>query len=114
MLMGSVTSRAWKSASLNWIVRRAPRQKSIASRTVDFPLSPGPIRQLIPSDGSQVNDRMLRNRAISILRILAKMFAPSDTRHLMKISQWRGDVLMEGVQATYAVRNHHAETNSDS
>jgi hypothetical protein len=52
-----------------WRFRLAPRQKSIASRTVDFPLSPGPIRQLTPGAGSQIISLMQRKFSIVILRM---------------------------------------------
>jgi hypothetical protein len=60
-----------ESASVNCRFRRAPRQKSIASRMVDFPLSPGPIRQLMPAEGDQVSCLMLRKFSIVIWRIRA-------------------------------------------
>ena len=60
IVIGTSTLSAWKSASVNWTVRWAPRQRSIALRTVDYPLSPGPIRQLMPLDRTQVSSVMLR------------------------------------------------------
>jgi hypothetical protein len=53
--IGSSTSRAWKSASENDALLRAPRQRSIASSTDDLPASPGPhetihARRRLPFD----------------------------------------------------------------
>ena len=53
MVIGTSTFMAKKSMSPNELLRRAPRQRSIASRILDFPLSPGPMRQLMPGDGAQ-------------------------------------------------------------
>ncbi len=55
MLIEFVMSRPKKSASEIWIFRLAPKHRSIASNTVDLPLSPGPIKQLIPGVGYQTN-----------------------------------------------------------
>jgi len=54
MLIEFVTSKPKKSESENWTLRLAPRHRSIASNTVDLPLSPGPIRQLMPGVGHQL------------------------------------------------------------
>jgi hypothetical protein len=56
---------------VNWMFRRAPRQKSMASRIEDFPLSPGPIKQLMPGEGSHINFLIPRKLSISTARILA-------------------------------------------
>ena len=59
------------TCQLVWVNRyRAPRQRSIASRTVVLPLSPGPIRQLRPGEGCQLSKRTVRKFWISTLQIL--------------------------------------------
>ena len=80
MLIGVVMSRPKKSASENWTLRLAPRHRSIASSTVDLPLSPGPIRQLMPGVGHQVSHWMPRKLAISIFLIRAMGFLSGDVR----------------------------------
>ena len=57
--------------------RRAPRQRSVASRIVDFPLSPAPTRQLTPSPGSQRSRLIARKFSISSTRINATLPAPA-------------------------------------
>lgn len=70
------TSIMWKSVSLNWMFRLAVRQRSIASSSVDFPLSPVPITQLIPPLGSQQRDLSPRKFLISTTRIFAIAHRP--------------------------------------
>lgn len=69
MLIGVVMSRPKKSASENWTLRLASRHRSTAFSTVDLPLSPGPIRQLMPGVGHQASSWMPRKLAISIFLI---------------------------------------------
>ena len=51
---------------LDYVV--AHRHKSIASRMVVMPLSPGPMRQLSPGEGCQVSKRIERKFWISTLQ----------------------------------------------
>src|SRR5690606_23171491 len=74
-----------KSVSLNATFGRAPRQRSIASRLLDLPLSQGPTRQLMPSEGVQVSPRMQRKFSISSLRMRATV-----RRLLRGIRVWLG------------------------
>lgn len=59
------TSRPKKSVSPKGALLRAPRHRSMASRMVDLPLSPGPIRQFTPLDGVQSSVCIERKLRIS-------------------------------------------------
>ena len=50
------TFNRWKSASVNWMLLRARIQSSMASRTVDVPLSPGPIAEAAHHSSMDVSE----------------------------------------------------------
>ena len=78
ILIGASTFSSQKSVSASISDRRAPMEKSIASSTVDLPLSPGPMRQLTPGLGIQRSALTPRKFSISTARI--SVMPPLDRR----------------------------------
>lgn len=94
-------------------MRLAPKHRSIASNTVDFPLSPVPIRQLMPGDGHHTSCWMPRKLDISIFLILAIGCPCDDVRPVLLRKPWcRSTLRSVRLRCLRSSAGHRLSSNS--